>query len=270
VAVVVLLLWMEAPGNFLETTSVAAARRLAIVASVWVGLLLSYVGSGALDNMDVGYAVILVGSVLLLTALASVVWLTLQLWRLARLMEGRGLLAEWPLDTERWRRYININRARLLGDNLMRLRVVTLVMSLVTLGLWLIVPDRSTALMSSLVLTAVLGLCVLVAFLTPWWAACCSPDAPPRVWIGEQGALVGNRYLRWVGLGSQPEAFRMAITTPGYETMEVVMQQTQLVVTQQTPVFFSREHRWLIPVPTDRLEESQQVMEKLRQQFQCE
>ncbi|MGM0983389.1 MAG: hypothetical protein ACQEXG_08165 [Pseudomonadota bacterium] len=270
VAAAVLLLWVGKPGTLLGTTSVAAARRVALVAIVWLGLMFLYLATDALDGMEVGYAMILVGSVLLLTALVSALWLTLQVRKLARMIAGEGALAQWSLDSEAWHHYLRATRSRALGANLMVLGVVAIIMVLVAAGFWLAAPDRHAVVLTMVILAVVFGAAALAALAMPWLTSRRLRDAPRRVWVGEDGALVGNRYLRWRGLGSRPKGFRMIPVTGTQEMIEVVTQQTQVVPNQQALIFFHRDHSQWIPVPDDRLEEARALLARLRQRFGVE
>ncbi|MFP4271692.1 MAG: hypothetical protein ACLFRH_01495 [Halothiobacillaceae bacterium] len=261
------LLWFGRARG-LADTSVARGLRFSLALLVLFALLAIYLSTGALDKMDLGYAMMLVAAPVGITTILAVVWLALLLRRLRKLIEGEGLWAHWALSDVQWRDYLQASTARQRGRHLVMLGSLGGIMLAVSLLFLVFAPDREAAGVVVAVMAGVFGLSFLAAWFAPLWTRHrMALVDEPRVWIGQAGALVGNQYFRWSGLGARPRSIQLVPESQALRLIELTFDQVQTYQFQGNPVFYRQEHRHWIPVPVERVDEAQAVVDRLRTHF---
>lgn len=256
------LLWFGRARG-LADSSVARGLRLSLALLVLFGLLYLYLLTGAVDNMDIKYATILVSIPLAVTTALAVIWLSFSLRRLRKLIDGEGLWASWELNEPQWRGYLQARTARQQARHKVMLASIGGIMIGVAVLFLMFAPDRDGALWAVSALAGVFGLALLAAWVVPLWTRHRLGQAERRVWIGEAGALVGNQYFRWAGLGARPRQVRLVQESAALSLIELSFEQTQASFVQGNPIFYRQEHKVWVPVPAERLEQARAMVERL-------
>ncbi|MGC9456648.1 MAG: hypothetical protein ACP5DC_03905 [Halothiobacillaceae bacterium] len=260
------LLWFGRARG-LADSSVARGLRLSLSLLILFGLLYLYLLTGAVDNMDIKYAMILVSIPLVLTTALAIIWLSASLRRLRRLINGEGLWADWELNKTQWHGYLEARTARQTARHKVMLASLGGIMIAVAALYVAFAPDRDGTLWVVVTLAVVFGLALLAAFFVPLWTRHRLAQAEHRVWIGEGGALVGNQYFRWAGLGARPRQACLVKESASLFLIELSFEQTQAYFVQGNPIFYKQEHRVWVPVPVELRDQGQAVVDRLSEFF---
>jgi|GEM_PF-2347229 len=210
------------------------AAAMAVMAGISLVMLPSWF---AIDGMDGGYAIRILGMLVGLTGLFVLPLMVRRRREYSALLAGTDFVASWTYTRGEWAQ-ANGSRRRLMRARNKALLICMDGMLLLAALVFLIWNPEDAGLGVAVILTGIAAVLALAAFVLPWLREHSSRRHPPGVCIGKDGLLYGRELHVWSGGLSRLES----VSYDGEESVLTVVYSTvSRTLRQEYPVY--------IPVP---------------------